>query len=220
MIACATQGLGESSGGGSHQVHLAAMIGLVHDDQSVVDLVARARDGDQMAWDQIVERYAPLVWSLCQRYHLARADADDVGACVWLRLVENLGTIREPAALPGWLATTTRRECLRVLHARSRELPVEDHQRLVDDASPGADEWLLAQERLIALRTAYAGLSERCRQLLELLFSDPVTPYDEISAVLGMPVGAIGPTRQRCLGKLRASPVMAALVDAAATDGR
>lgn len=200
------------SNGGSHQVHLAAMIGLVHDDLSVVDLVERARDGDQTAWDRIVERYAPLVWSLCQRYHLARADADDVGACVWLRLVEKLDTIREPAALPGWLATTTRRECLRLLHAKNRELPVEDNQRLVDDANPAADAWLLEQERLIALRLAYGDLSERCRQLLKLLFADPVTPYDQISAILGMPVGAIGPTRQRCLGKLRASPVLAAVV--------
>ena len=175
-------------------------------------MVERARDGDQTAWDQIVERYAPLVWSLCQRYHLARADADDVGACVWLRLVEKLDTIREPAALPGWLATTTRRECLRMLQAKNRELPVEDHQRLADDANPAADDWLLEQERLIALRLAYADLSERCRQLLKLLFADPVTPYDEISAILGMPVGAIGPTRQRCLGKLRASPVLAAVV--------
>ena len=200
------------SGGGSHQVHLAVMIGLVHDDLSVVDLVERARDGDQTAWDRIVERYAPLVWSLCQRFHLARADADDVGACVWLRLVEKLDTIREPAALPGWLATTTRRECLRLLQAKNRELPVEDNQRLVDDANPAADAWLLEQERLIALRLAYGDLSERCRQLLKLLFADPVTPYDEISAILGMPVGAIGPTRQRCLGKLRASPVLAAVV--------
>lgn len=187
------------------------MIGLVGDDQLVVGLVARARDGDQMAWDQIVERYAPLVWSMCQRYRLSRADADDVGACVWLRLVERLDTIREPAALPGWLATTTRRECLRVLRAKDRELPVEDHQLMVDDANPAPDDWLLAQERQIALRTAFAELSQRCRRLLELLFSEPSTPYDEISSILGIPVGTIGPTRQRCLGKLRANPALAAL---------
>lgn len=204
----------------SHQVHLAAMIGPVHDDHSVVDLVTKARHGDQIAWDQIVERYAPLVWAMCQRFHLSRADSDDVGACVWLRLVERLDTIREPAALPGWLATTTRHECLRVLRVKGRETPVEDHERVVDDTNPAADEWLLAQERLIALRTAFAGLSERCRQLLELLFADPVTPYDEISTILEMPVGAIGPTRQRCLGKLRTSPALAALMDASTTDGR
>jgi RNA polymerase sigma factor (sigma-70 family) len=196
------------------------MIGHVHDDHSVVDLVTRARGGDQTAWDQIVVRFAPLVWAMCQRFHMSRADADDVGACVWLRLVERLDTIREPAALPGWLATTTRHECLRVLRGKGRETPVENHERMVDDTSPGADDWLLAQEKLIALRTAFASLSERCRQLLELLFADPVTPYDEISTILGMPVGAIGPTRQRCLGRLRSSPALAALVDAPMTDGR
>jgi RNA polymerase sigma factor (sigma-70 family) len=203
-----------------HQVHLAAMMGTVHNDQSVVDLVVRARSGDQIAWDQIVERYAPLVWAMCQRFHLSRADADDVGACVWLRLVERLDTIREPAALPGWLATTTRHECLRVVRVKGRETPVEDHERMVDATYPAADDWLLAQERLIALRTAFGGLSERCRQLLELLFADPVTPYDEVSAILDMPVGTIGPTRQRCLGKLRTSPALAALMDASTLDGR
>lgn len=204
----------------SHQVHLAVMMGTVRDDQSVVDLVVKARNGDQFAWDQIVERYAPLVWAMCQRFRLSRADADDVGACVWLRLVERLDTIRQPAALPGWLATTARNECLRVVRVKARETPVDDHERISADTDPSADSWLLAQERLIALRTAFAGLSERCRRLLELLFADPPTPYDEVSHVLGIPVGTIGPTRQRCLGKLRASPALAALVDVSATEGR
>lgn len=204
----------------SHQVHLAVMMGTVRDDQSVVDLVVNARNGDQFAWDQIVERYAPLVWAMCQRFRLSRADADDVGACVWLRLVERLNTIRQPAALPGWLATTARNECLRVVRVKARETLVDDHERISADTDPSADSWLLAQERLIALRTAFAGLSERCRRLLELLFADPPTPYDEVSHVLGIPVGTIGPTRQRCLGKLRASPALAALVDVSATEGR
>lgn len=204
----------------SHQVHLAVMMGTVRDDQSVVDLVVKARNGDQFAWDQIVERYAPLVWAMCQRFRLSRADADDVGACVWLRLVERLDTIRQPAALPGWLATTARNECLRVVRVKARETPVDDHERISADTDPSADSWLLAQERLIALRTAFAGMSERCRRLLELLFADPPTPYDEVSHVLGIPVGTIGPTRQRCLGKLRASPALAALVDVSATEGR
>jgi RNA polymerase sigma factor (sigma-70 family) len=190
------------------------MMGLVHDGHPVVELVVRARDGEQEAWDEMVERYAPLVCGICQRYGLARADADDVGASVWLRLVERLDTIREPAALPGWLATTTRHECLRVIRARKREVPVEDDQRLVGDAEPAADAWLLKQERLIALRMAFAGLPDRCRHLLTLLFAEPVTPYDEISARLEIPVGTIGPTRQRCLAKLRTSPALAALASA------
>ena len=86
----------------------------MRDDSSVSALVARARDGDQPAWNELVERYAPLVWSICNRYRLSRQDIDDIGQTVWLLLVEQLGNIRQPAALPGWLATTTQRECLRV----------------------------------------------------------------------------------------------------------
>ena len=87
----------------------------MRDDPAVIALVKRARDGDSRAWDQLVERYAPLVWSVCRRYRLSPADCDDVGAGVWLRLVEGLPSLREPAALPGWVATVTRRECLRFL---------------------------------------------------------------------------------------------------------
>src|SRR6516165_11691830 len=87
------------------------------DDSVVIDLVASARDGDVRAWDALVERYSPLIWSICRRYRLDRADADDVGQSVWLHLVDQLGKIREPAALAGWLATTTRRERGRLVRA-------------------------------------------------------------------------------------------------------
>jgi DNA-directed RNA polymerase specialized sigma24 family protein len=90
------------------------------DSSSVATLVARAASGDQAAWNEIVERYAPLVWSICTRYRLSSHDIEDVGQSVWLLLVEQLGNLREPAALPGWLATTTQRECLRVLRAARR----------------------------------------------------------------------------------------------------
>src|SRR6267142_2424328 len=89
----------------------------MRDDPSVIALVARVGDGDQEAWNELVERYAPLVWSICVRYQLSRQDIDVVGQSVWLLLVEQIGKLREPAALPGWLATTTRRECLRILTA-------------------------------------------------------------------------------------------------------
>src|SRR6059058_6545770 len=89
----------------------------MRDDPSVIALVARVGDGDQEAWNELVERYAPLVWSICVRYQLSRQDIDDVGQSVWLLLVEQIGKLREPAALPGWLATTTKRECLRVVMA-------------------------------------------------------------------------------------------------------
>jgi RNA polymerase sigma factor (sigma-70 family) len=188
------------------------MIAAMRDDPTVVDLVSRARDGDKAAWDQIVERYATLVWSVCHRHGLFGDDADDVGASVWLRLVEKLDTIHEPAALPGWIATTTRRECLHLLRAKKRQIPVDD-EGFPDSTGPASDEWLLQQERQIALREAFAQLPERCRQLLSMLFSDPPTPYSEISARLDMPIGGIGPSRLRCLQKLRGIPVIAALLN-------
>jgi len=87
----------------------------MRNDPVVTDLVTRARNGDRQAWDALVERYAPLIWSICRRHRVDGADADDVGQSVWLQLVDQLDKVRDPAALPGWLATTTRRECARVL---------------------------------------------------------------------------------------------------------
>jgi len=189
----------------------------VRDDPSVVDLVVRARGGDKDAWDTLVNRYTTLVWSVCSRHGLNGADAEDVGGSVWLRLVENLGTIREPAALPGWLATTTQRECLQLLRSRRRQIPAEDPQ-VPDLDGPAIDHDLLVQERRDALRHAFAGLQPRCRQLLSMLFSDPSTPYVQISSTLGMPVGAIGPNRKRCLDRLRSSRTLAGLESAASAD--
>jgi RNA polymerase sigma factor (sigma-70 family) len=174
----------------------------VRDDPSVVALVARARDGDRDAWDTIVERYAALVWAVCRQHGLTGADVEDVGGSVWLRLVENLGALREPAALPGWLATTTRRECLRALRAKRRQVPVDDPDLGAIDGAE-SDAGLLAAERYSALRLAFADLPDRCRRLLSMLFEEPPTPYTEISSTLGMPVGAIGPNRRRCLNRLR-----------------
>ena len=84
------------------------------DDPSITDLVTCAAHGDEQAWDALVERYAPLVWSICRRYQLSDADTHDVSQSVWLSLVSHLSKLRDPAALPGWLATTTRRECTKV----------------------------------------------------------------------------------------------------------
>jgi RNA polymerase sigma factor (sigma-70 family) len=188
------------------------MMAIVRDDPAVVALVARARDDDQAAWNAIVERFAPLVWAVCRRYRLSRADAEDVWASVWLRLVERLDTLREPRALPGWLATTASHECLTVLRARKREVPITD-DITVDETSPASDEWLLTQERHIALRAGFAELPDHCRTLLALVFADPPLPYTEISRRLNLRVGGIGPTRQRCLEKLRRTKALAAFLE-------
>jgi RNA polymerase sigma factor (sigma-70 family) len=191
----------------------------MRDDPCVTDLVTRARKGDQRAWDALVERYAPLVWFICRRHQLSRADAEDVGQNVWLQLVSHLDAVRDPAALPGWLATTTHRECGRVLsavrgpRASGQLLDVEN---IADEQIRAAEQELLAAERHAALCEALACLRPSCQQLMAMLLEDPPVPYAEISVRLGIPVSSIGPTRARCLDKLRRYPAIAALIDAEA----
>ena len=190
------------------------------DDPVVIDLVTRAGNGDVQAWDALVERYAPLIWSICRRHRLGAADADDVGQNVWLQLVDHLGQIRDPAALPGWLATVTRRECLRVLGA-ARGSPatgyVLDAGTIPDEQARTAEQELLAAERHAALREAFQDLPPTGQQLILLILDDPPASYAEISVRLGIPVGSIGPTRRRWLDKLRRHPAIVALINADST---
>jgi len=186
-------------------------------DPTVTDLVARAKDGDRQAWDALIERYAPLIWSICRRHRLGRADADDVGQSVWLRLVDQLDRVRDPAALPGWLATTARRECLRVLCATQgprATVYARDVESLPDERTGLADQGLLAAERHAALREAFGQLPPNGQQLIAMLIADPPVPYADISAQLGIPVGSIGPNRSRYLDKMRRHPSVAALINA------
>jgi RNA polymerase sigma factor (sigma-70 family) len=185
----------------------------MRDDPSVVALVVRAADGEQHAWNEIVERYAPLVYAICTKYRLGSHDIEDVGQTVWLLLVEHLGQLREPAALPGWLATTTAHECQRVVKAASRtewrRTEQDDSLRFVDDTA--IDEEILMAERNAELRALFAELPARCQQLLALLISDPPHSYAMIHETLGIPVGSIGPQRARCLDRLRRSSAFIAL---------
>jgi len=188
----------------------------VRDDPTVVALVTRATGGDPAAWDEIVERYAPLVWSICVRFGLSNHDREDVAQNVWLLLVEQLGKLREPAALPGWLATTTHRECLRVVTAARKSSErlgtgLDDALQFVDNTI--IDEEILMAERNAALRAAFAELPAKCRQLLAMLMSDPPYSYAEISEKLQVPMGSIGPQRARCLERLRRSSALSGLAD-------
>jgi RNA polymerase sigma factor (sigma-70 family) len=185
----------------------------MRDDPTVVALVVRASGSDQSAWNEIVERYSSLVWAICARFRLSKHDTEDVAQNVWLLLVEQLGKLREPAALPGWLATTTYRECLRAATAARRSeqqgTRLDDALQFVDDTV--IDEEILLAERNAALRTAFAELPPRCRQLLGMLVSDPPHSYAEVSAALDIPVGSIGPKRARCLERMRKSSALVAL---------
>ena len=185
----------------------------MRDDPTVVALVVRASGNDPSAWNEIVERYAPLVWAICARFQLSSHDSEDVGQNVWLLLVEQLGKLREPAALPGWLATTTHRECIRVVTAARRSeqrgTRLDDALQFVDDAA--VDQEVLLAERDAALRTALAELPPRCQRLLGMFFTDTPHSYAEISATLDLPIGSIGPQRARCLDRLRRTDAFIAL---------
>ncbi|MFC6094044.1 RNA polymerase sigma factor [Saccharothrix lopnurensis] len=186
-------------------------------------LVGAAADGDRRAWDEIVARFTPLVVSVIHRHRLRPADAADVNQTVWLRLVEQIGKLRDADALPGWIATTTRNECLRMLRMQQRLQPFdpqsEEEPASPVDAEAELDEELETAQRLQALRDGFRALPEHCRELLIALMADPPPSYSSVSERLDMPVGSIGPTRSRCLDKLRKTPAVFRLVKPRRVDG-
>ncbi len=190
-------------------------------DRDVADLLRRAAGGDQAAWHDVVERYSALLWSVVRRFRLPDAQAADAVQATWLRLLENVDTIRDPERLAGWLRTTVRRECLETIRRSGRERPSDPHapQAAVEPVSDRADAdpeaVLLRRERTDLVRAAVRALPEHSQQLLGLLVASPALSYEEIGARLGMPVGSIGPTRARVLARLRASLADAGLRDAA-----
>jgi len=178
-----------------------------HDAPSAAALSARAAAGDQRAWDEIVERYAPMVWSIGTSFRLSDRELEDVAQNVWLLLTEQLGKLSEPAALPAWLAVTTRRECLRVVTSARGPQPDE----AADDTVIG--EEIMMAERNAALRAALAELPPPCQPLMGMLVSDPPYSYAAISAALGIPIESIGPRRARCLEQIRESSVLRGLAE-------
>ena len=185
------------------------------DRTDVALLVAAAAQGDEEAWGELVDRYTPLLVSVLLRFRLSSAERQDVAQTVWLRLIEHLGSLREPRALPQWLITTAKREALRSATASTRTRPADLQDeawasRLVSEDDQDAD--LVRSERHAALLEGFAVLSPRQRQLLLMLSEDPPVPYAEISRRTGIPVGAIGPTRARALERLRRTPSVQQLV--------
>jgi RNA polymerase sigma factor (sigma-70 family) len=170
---------------------------------STADLLAGALRGERNAWDALVERYGRLVWAVARGFDLSAADASDLSQTVWLRLVENLDAIKEPDRLGSWLATTTRREAIRLLRRRSREIPDEHQEEESDQGKDGPEESVMAADEHAQLRAALERLPERCRKLLRVIAASDETNYSEVAAALDMPMGSIGPTKSRCLEKLR-----------------
>jgi RNA polymerase sigma factor (sigma-70 family) len=176
------------------------------DSGDVASLVRRAAAGDKSAWEQLVDQYSRLIWAMTRDFGLAESDAADVAQTTWLRLLEHIHRIEYPERIGSWLATTARHECLRYLAASKRVTLVDDHDAMFGHSTehqPDVDERLLAEERAHAVREAVATLPSRSQLLLELLMADPPVSYTEISDKLGLPIGSIGPTRGRCLQRLR-----------------
>ena len=171
----------------------------------VVDLVQRAAAGESWAWERLVDQYSRLIWAITRDFKLVESDAADVAQVTWLRLLENIHKIENPDRVGSWLASTARNECLRCLANRKRVVLAEDQDVLQSATSmePEVDEGLLLAERSEAVREAMAHLPWRWQRMLELLMADPPASYAEISDQLGLPIGSIGPTRGRCLARLR-----------------
>ena len=177
------------------------------------DLVRAAAAGDQGAWDALVDRFSGLLWAVARAHRLREADAADVVQTTWLNFVQHLGAIREPDSVAAWLATTARRECLRTI-GRNRRHVLTDQETNQQPAEPvpTPEDDALASERQALLRAALAELPPRCQELLRVLTADPAPSYEAVSAALDMPVGSIGPTRARCLERLRRSARLAGIV--------
>ena len=187
----------------------------------VGDLVRASADGDQAAWNELVRRYARLVMAVIRGYRLTAADAQDVSQTVWLRLVEHLGNLREPEALPRWLETTTQRECGRYVQRTRRTVPVDPHSDTMVH-QPAAEDLhgdVARAELRQALLDGLAELQPRDQSLLRLFAA--ATSYKEISELLGMRPGSVGPTLRRCLDRLRGTDALQAyLGTASGAEGR
>lgn len=178
---------------------------ITHEEAAA--LLERVRADDQDAWDALVDAYAGLVWAITRSHRLNDGDAADVSQTTWLRLVENVNRLDDTSRVGAWLATTARRECLRVIRLSGRQVLVADdaefergdgHEDLLVEAL------LLRKEEAAAVQHAFTRLPVRCQRLLRLLMVESPPSYEELSGALDMPVGSIGPTRGRCLDKLRA----------------
>jgi RNA polymerase sigma factor (sigma-70 family) len=176
------------------------------DAEELTSLVAAAAGGEAGAWETLVHHFSGLVWSVAGGYGLSRADSADVAQVTWLRLVENLGRLRDPSHVGAWLVTTTRRECLRLLRAMDREIATDDDDRLEHGglSTPSSESLVLKSERAALIWREFKQLAPRCQELLRaLVLAQPRLTYVQVAEALGMPIGSIGPIRARCLEQLR-----------------
>jgi RNA polymerase sigma factor (sigma-70 family) len=183
------------------------MVGETPEQEPLPALVAAAAAGDDQAWDTLVHRFTRLLWAICRGYRLNPMDAADVVQVTWLRLMEHLSRIDDPNRLAGWLATTCRRECQAALRRSRRLEPVGEDAYLdrLTAATDGPEVPMMVAARDQELWRAFARLTERCQRVLRVLVVEVEDrpSYRAAAEVLDMPVGALGPTRGRCLEQLR-----------------
>jgi RNA polymerase sigma factor (sigma-70 family) len=174
-------------------------------DLDVGGLVRHAAAGNKRAWEHLVDKFGRLIWSITRDFKLSESDAADVFQTTWMRLVEHVHRIQHPDRVGSWLAATARNECLRCLASHKRLVLATEDMAFDGPAEhePEIDEALLADERAEIVRQAMTKLPHRWQRLLQMLMADPPVSYAEISDELGLPVGSIGPTRGRCLARLR-----------------
>jgi RNA polymerase sigma factor (sigma-70 family) len=171
----------------------------------MADLLSAARAGSEDALGQIVNELSPLLWQVARSAGLSQGDAEDVLQTVWMRLITHLDGIHDAGALTGWLVTTTKRESWRVRAAGRKQLPADqDVFAELPEKSPGSEEQVILEDQRRELWAAIGMLSRRCQELLRIMAFAPRSDYATVAAALGMRVGSIGPTRGRCLAKLRA----------------
>jgi RNA polymerase sigma factor (sigma-70 family) len=172
----------------------------------IASLVNDVRAGRSEALDGLVTEFTPLLWQVARATGLSRPDAEDVVQTAWLNLLSHLDTIRTPASLAAWLVTTTKREAWRVRKAGHRQTP-EDPEVLIliPDQADGSEERVILADEHQQLRKAFLSLEPRCREVLRIVAFVPRPDYSEMAILLGMPRGSVGPTRSRCLEKLRSA---------------
>jgi len=168
--------------------------------------------GDQQAWAELVERYTRLIYSIALKSGLNEHDAADVVQNVFTIVLRRLETLQQPERFSAWLITTTHRECWRLVKSH-REVNIEDGVEPID-ADPPADAQVVDWEHSALTHRALKQLGDQCQRLLELLFlTEPRTDYKSIGAELGISIGSIGPTRARCLKRLKRHLAELGIVD-------
>lgn len=180
-------------------------------DVELVALVRAAAAGDQIALARLVDRFDRMLRGVVRGFRLSSWDADDVIQATWLQFLQYGRTLREPAAVGGWLVTTTRRQCFRVLQQQTRELLTDEPTRGACSECAEPERELLAAERRELVHGALAELPDRPRNLMKVLVTKPDLSYEEVGQMLAMPIGSIGPTRARSLDRLRHSTKLQAL---------